>query len=71
MLIARIKVAGSNPDYVNFFIFIESFRPHYVLEFSQLPTDMWTRSRKLMFLESREQPVHKAYNLTAIYEPIV
>jgi hypothetical protein len=40
-------------------------------EFTQPLTEMGTRSRKIIFLGSRAQPVHMADNLTAICEPIV
>jgi hypothetical protein len=46
-------------------------------EFLNLPnpqplTEMSTRNIKIiMFLESKLRPVHRADNLTAIYEPIV
>jgi hypothetical protein len=39
--------------------------------FSQPLTEMSTRSRKIMFLWSRAQPVCRAENLTAFCEPIV
>jgi hypothetical protein len=42
-----------------------------VPEFTQLLTEMSTRSRKVMFWGSRARPVHKADNLNTIYEPIV
>jgi hypothetical protein len=41
------------------------------VELTQPLTEMSNRSRKIMFLGSRTRPVHEAYNLTAIYEPIV
>jgi hypothetical protein len=49
------KVAASRPDEVNTFEF----------------TEMSTRSRKIMFLGSRERPVRRAVDLTAICEPTV
>jgi hypothetical protein len=51
----RPKVAGLRPVERN-----ESFRPH---------SEMSIRKRKIMFLESREQPELVADNLTAICEP--
>jgi hypothetical protein len=67
--VASRKVAGSRPDEVNEFSqFTYSFQ---ALEFSQPLTEMSTRSRKKMFLESRAVPVRKADNLTAICEQIV
>jgi hypothetical protein len=41
------------------------------LGFTQLLTEMSTRSRKIMFLGSRARPVLRADNLTAVCEPIV
>jgi hypothetical protein len=38
---------------------------------TQLLTEISTRCRKIMLLRSREQPVRKADNLTAICEPTV
>jgi hypothetical protein len=38
---------------------------------TQLPTEMGTRIRRIMFLGSKARPVRKADNLTAICEPIV
>jgi hypothetical protein len=54
-----------------FFQFAYLFRAHQALGFTQLLTEMSTRSRKIMFLASRVKPVHRADNLTAICEPIV
>jgi hypothetical protein len=39
--------------------------------YTQPLTEMSTRSRKIMFLGSKERPVRRADNLTAICEPIV
>jgi hypothetical protein len=64
------KVAGSRPHEVNEF-FQFTFRPHYALGVTEPVTEMSTRSGKIMFLESRERPVRRADNLTAICEPIV
>jgi hypothetical protein len=41
------------------------------LEFTQLLTEMSTRSRKIMFLGSRARSVGRADNFTAICEPTV
>jgi hypothetical protein len=41
------------------------------LGFTQPLTEMSTKNRKIMFLSSKERPVRKADNLTAICEPIV
>jgi hypothetical protein len=49
------KVAGSRPNDVN-----EFFSVYLIL-----------LAGKITFLESREQPVHRADKLTAVYEPIV
>jgi hypothetical protein len=41
------------------------------IRFIQPLTEISTRSRKIKFLESRERPLSRADNLTAIFEPIV
>jgi hypothetical protein len=50
-----------------FFQFTLSFEPHQALGFTQPLTEISTRSRKIMFLGSKERPVRKADNLTAMY----
>jgi hypothetical protein len=40
-------------------------------QFTQPLTEMSTRSRRIMFLESRARPVRRADSLTAICEPTV
>jgi hypothetical protein len=60
------EVAGSRPDEVT-----ELFQFTYPLGFTQPLTEMSTRSKKKIFLESRARPVSRADNLTAICEPIV
>jgi hypothetical protein len=63
------KTAGSRPDEVNAF-----FSIYLILPAALGPgvySEMNTRSRKLMFLESRAWSVRRADNLTAICEPIV
>jgi hypothetical protein len=43
-----------------------------IYDLHNLPlTEMSTRSRKIMLLESRARQVHSADNITAICEPIV
>jgi hypothetical protein len=44
-----------------------SVLPHWALGFTQPLTEMSTRSRKIMFLGSRERPVHRADDPSAIY----
>jgi hypothetical protein len=39
--------------------------------FTQPQTEMSTRSRKIMFLGSRERPMNRADKITVICEPIV
>jgi hypothetical protein len=57
-----MTVAGSSPDVVNFFPFIQSFQLHYGHGVNS------ASNRK----ENKEfMPAHKADNLTAICEPIV
>jgi hypothetical protein len=47
------------------------WRQNNALGFNQPVTKMSTRSREIMFLESRARSVRKADNLTAICEPTV
>jgi hypothetical protein len=65
------NVTCSRPDEVNFFsiylILLATLGPR----FTRPLTEMSTRSRKIMFLGSRVLLVHRADNLTAIYELIV
>jgi hypothetical protein len=41
------------------------------LRFTQIPTEINTRHRKIMFLWRRARPVRRAGSLAAICEPIV
>jgi hypothetical protein len=41
------------------------------MRFTQLLTEVITRSRKIMYLESLARQVRKADNLTALYDSIV
>jgi hypothetical protein len=59
------KVSGSRLDEVNF----SNVLIFPALGFTQSLTEMSTRSRKVVFLGSREWPVRRADNLIAIYEP--
>jgi hypothetical protein len=63
----RWKVAGSNPDEVDFFNLPNPSSRTMVLGLTQPLIEMSTRNN----LGVKGRPAHKADNLTPIYEPIV
>jgi hypothetical protein len=63
-------VVVSRPDEVIEFFSIYVILPA-ALGFTRPLTEMSSRSRKIMFLESKVRPVRMADKLTAICEPIV
>jgi hypothetical protein len=63
---------GFEIDELNeFFLIYIILRPHCGLWFTQPPTEMNTRSRKMKFLGNKARPVRKADNFIIICKPIV
>jgi hypothetical protein len=64
-----LEVEGSRPNGVNIFFSIYIILPAALG--SSNYSETITTSRKVIFMESKERPVLRTDNITAIFEPIV